>query len=54
MILADGDIAQYKELKKCNLAEYLIKLDNFVSRIEAQDTKGKIVMPTAPIRNKKK
>lgn len=40
MILADGDIVQYKELKKCTVGEYLTKLDNFVTRIESVDKRG--------------
>lgn len=39
MILADGDVVQYKELKKCTIGEYLIKLDNFVSSIESTQRK---------------
>lgn len=34
MILASGDVIQFKELKKCSIYEYLIKLDNFVSQVE--------------------
>ena len=36
MILSGGDVIQYKELKRININEYLVKLDNFVSSIESQ------------------
>ena len=34
MLLCGGDILQYKELRKMSVGEYLIKLDDVVSRIE--------------------
>ena len=34
MILAGGDILQYNELKKISVNDYLIKLDDFVTRLE--------------------
>jgi len=36
MILAGGKITEYNELKKISVSDYLIKLDDFVSRIESQ------------------
>jgi hypothetical protein len=29
-MLADGDVVQYKEIKKLGVKEFLFKLDNFV------------------------
>jgi hypothetical protein len=29
-MLADGDVVQYKEIKKLSVKEFLFKLDNFV------------------------
>lgn len=34
LILADGDLTQYEQLKKLTVSEYLIKLEDFVARIE--------------------
>jgi len=34
MILAGGDILQYEALKKISVNDYLIKLDDFVTRLE--------------------
>jgi len=34
MILAGGKITEYNELKKISVNDYLIKLDDFVSRLE--------------------
>ena len=45
MILADGDVVQYQQLKVATIADYLTKLDNFVSKIESVD-KHQIKMPT--------
>ena len=36
MILAGGDIIQYNELKKISVNDYLLKLDDFVSRLEVR------------------
>ena len=34
MILAHGNILEYNELKKISVNDYLIKLDDFVTRLE--------------------
>jgi len=34
MILANGDIVQYNELKKISVNDYILKLDDFVTRLE--------------------
>lgn len=34
MLLCGGDIVQYNELKKISVGDYLIKLDDYVARIE--------------------
>ena len=36
MILAGGKIAEYNELKKISVYDYLLKLDDFVSRLEVK------------------
>lgn len=33
-MLCGGDVLQYEQLKKISTGEYLIKLDDFVSRLE--------------------
>lgn len=33
-MLADGDIIQYRELKKIAIGDYLLKLDRFVTENE--------------------
>lgn len=43
MVMCEGDVVQYKALKCSTMAEYLTKLDTFVSRIEAQENKGNIL-----------
>jgi hypothetical protein len=35
MVLCKGDINQYEALKKMSIADYLIKLDKFVSEVVA-------------------
>ena len=39
MILSNGDISQFNELKKISIYDYLTKLDNFISSIEVQTKK---------------
>ena len=34
MFLCGGDVSQYNELKKISVGEYIIKLDDYISRIE--------------------
>jgi len=34
MILSDGDMVQYNELRRSTVGQYLIKLDNYVTQIE--------------------
>ena len=34
MILAHGNILEYNDLKKISVNDYLIKLDDFVTRLE--------------------
>jgi len=36
MLLADGKISEYNELKKISVNDYLLKLDDFVSRLEVR------------------
>lgn len=43
MILADGDMVQYKALKASTVGEYLIKLDNYISRIETMEKSKGVV-----------
>jgi len=39
MILADGDIMQYNDLRRSTVATYLIKLDNYVTQIESIESR---------------
>jgi hypothetical protein len=36
LAICGGDVVQYKELKKSTIEEYIVKLDSFVSSIEAK------------------
>lgn len=36
LAICNGDVTQYKELKKSTIDDYIVKLDSFVSSIEAK------------------
>ena len=52
MILSGGDVVQYKELNKCTVGEYLIKLDNFVSKIEQTEKQSNAVKNPSLLRKR--
>jgi len=39
LLLANGKITEFNELKKTSVRTYLIKMDEYVSQIEAMDRK---------------
>jgi hypothetical protein len=34
MILADGDMGEYRALKSCNVGEYLLRLETHIDEID--------------------
>lgn len=52
MILSEGDIVQYKELKKSTVADYLVKLDNFVTRVESSEKQTNVLKNPTLLRKK--
>lgn len=52
LIICDGDVSQWQELKKCTVEDYLIKLDNFVSRNVADDKRTNVLKNPTLLRNR--
>lgn len=43
MILSDGDMLQYKAIRAGTMADYIIKLDNYVTKNAPADTMGEVL-----------